>query len=198
MTNSAFNLEQIKFEEKITDLLNLAELYLDFALSYRKLFDDFYDNQDAIGQQKILRHPITSNIILHSNSYLFLSINCLNTLLKSNDKAEVSFSKYFNKFGKLQNEIDEVRQLYKDSLLDQVRDKIIAHKDLKNIGDPGGLAAILVHQKFFESTDIINTRLNNVVKDNFEEAHVNNPLLDLCERGLKDTINYYKSILEDL
>jgi phosphomannomutase len=188
--------ERKKFEGKITDLLNLSELYLDFALGFRKLFEEFYDNEkNIIRKQKILSHPITNNIILHANSYLFLSINSTHSLLKNNSGTEVSFSKYFNKFGKTQGEIEDARKLYKDSLLDQVRDKIIAHKDLKNIGDPGGLAAILVHKRFFDSADQINTKLNKIVSKNFKNVHVNNPLLDLCERGLKDTLNYYREIL---
>jgi len=189
------NHNRLKFEEKITELLNLAELYLDFALSYRKLFDEFYNGKTAVEQQKILSHPITSNIILHANSYLFLSVGCLHTLLKSNDKTELSFIKYFNKFGKTQVKIEQVRKLYKDSLLDQVRDKIIAHKDLKNIGDPGVLAAILVHKNFFIAAEDIINRLDKTIQEDFYDPHVNNPLLDLCEEGLKNTVNYYRELL---
>ncbi|MFA5157883.1 MAG: hypothetical protein WC451_01665 [Patescibacteria group bacterium] len=187
--------EKLKFEGKITDLLNLSELYLNFALNYRKLFDEFYVGANPAYQQLILNHPITSNIILNANSYLFLSINSYHSLLNKKSITEISFSKYFNKFGKLRGEIVETRAEYQNSLLDQVRDKIIAHKDIKNIGDPGVLAVILIDKKFFDSANQINNKLNKIVQNNFTDPHVNNPLLDLCEEGLKSTLSHYREIL---
>jgi hypothetical protein len=198
MNYAKSDFEQAEFEEKITDLINLSELYFSIANLHRELFDEFYSNQkDPIAKQKILSHPITSNIILHANSYLFLSITGIHTLLKTNSKSEISFAKYFNKYGKPQREIEDLRQFYKKSKLDQVRDKIIAHKDIKNIGDPGTLAVILVDRNFFQSVDEINSKLNKIIGVFFESAHANNPLLDLCENGIKSTINFYRDLLNE-
>lgn len=124
-------------KERILELLFRAETFLKWTQTiygyYRKGVDD--------SQNKF--------ITTHVNLYFAESLGCIHTLLfgyKSDGREEISlnylYENYSNKLKtpselvEYQETFDKIKETYKKARLDVIRNKIFAHKDLVNSGDP--------------------------------------------------------------
>ncbi|NQV13592.1 MAG: hypothetical protein HQ530_04820 [Parcubacteria group bacterium] len=171
------------FEERLVQLIFLARTYYEYSHSYNQLIAKIKKMPDSVRASNFSIHGF---LVITSHSFLFQSILCLHPLLKQTKRNdELSFQKYFNKFGKLQKEVANIRKIYKKSELGALRDKIISHKQLKNVNDPETFAILSLKDTYFRQTENIIKKLEKLATD-FFDAPCNNYMYNFSKDSLEE------------
>lgn len=167
---------QMEFEDKLSQLVFCADTYFRYSKAYKEKLGVLNKGKQNHSDSK--RESIKGFLRLHVNTFLYASVLCLHSLLKENNDPEISFQKYYNKFGKDSKDIRPIIAKYKKYNLDQLRDKLIAHKEIKNIGDPYSAVVLEIKTEWIEKVqEIINDFINyqnenfNVAKNNYIFGH---------------------------
>lgn len=177
LTKKSEQLSKTEYEEKILQLIKTAEMFLHWSKELYELYDEKYKKCTNWQQkQDFIEKRSVKYLVLHNVLYFFETALILNTLLKRGRKdSELSFENNFasdpNTFEK---QIEEIRQLYIKSKIGTVRNKIIAHKDNKNIGDPIFHFMKRINKNFIDDADKIIKNLSEIALKNFSDLIVYN------------------------
>jgi len=146
---------KVEHEDKILQLIKRAEMFLCFITKRSVKY-----------------------LVLHNVLYFFEAALILNTLLKRSRKdSEMSFENYFtSNSNDFEKQIEEVRKLYATSKIGIVRNKIIAHKDNKNIGDPLFHFMNRINKKLIDDASEIISKLLEITSKNFRDSECNNEM----------------------
>ena len=172
---------KVEHEDRILQLIKRAEMFL----SWSKELYELYDNkQKECGnrqqKQDFIKKRSVKYLVLHNVLYFFEVALILNTLLKRGRiDSELSFENYFASDSNIfEKQIEEIRQLYIESKIGTVRNKIIAHKDNENIGDPISHFINRINKNFIYDADKIIKKLLEITLKNFSYPIGNNEMKD--------------------
>jgi hypothetical protein len=172
-----------KLEDRINELYGSAYMFFDWSIKYKNLYNELRP-EEIWAKQTYISNDLAKYLILNSNLYLFYSINLIATLLSHKqeniDKKELSLFEqidYLDENIKI-NANDNLNILcsyYKESGLDIIRNKIIAHKDIKTSGDPFTHMFNFVNPIFYDKAKEILSKIENYLDSYFFNRIFNNP-----------------------
>ena len=196
-------ISKIELEDKILQLIYRAEAFLKWAENIR-IFYNKNKPRKLVEKQKYINNDLVKYLILQHNLYFSEAVLNLNTLLKLTRgvlrSKELSFEYYFYKNSnksEFEKGVDKIREKYKKSNLDKVRDKIIAHKDIKNIGDPITHFMNLISNKLFNSAKSILEDLEQISLGNFKDPICNNYFESYFTKGQKIVLDMVKKKIKE-
>lgn len=186
-----------EIEYKICDLTQRAELFIEWAKEIRLFYQKCKKNKIKTIDNHLLRY-----LVIQHNLYFFDAILTMHTLLQSNmiikrNKELTLESLLHRDKNKLENDIEILRDKYKKSKLDNVRDKIIAHKDIKNVGDPVTHFMNLISDHFFNNAVSILDDIKKFLNQNSFCLYGNNFYLILFSQGNKAVAEIIKNKIEE-
>lgn len=183
---------KFEYEDKVLQLIKRAEMFLCWSKKLYVLYEKEYKKCNGSKQkQNFIKNRGVKFLVLHNVLYFFETALILNTLLKQNKKGdEISFDNYFalNNIKALEKEIGEVRQIYLKSEIGTIRNKIIAHKDNKNTGDPIFHFMNRININLINDADKIIKKLWKIAFKNFNDPIGNNEMLDFFDDSYQFTI----------
>ena len=109
------------------------------------------------------RAAIVLQNVLYANEGFLL----LQTLFSEN-KREASFRSIISINAVAENEYEELRDAYWQTPLKDFRDKIVAHKDRKNIGDPLVARMNPIMEEWLEKAEYFYVLLNSLLHKYFD------------------------------
>lgn len=187
-------------EDRLNQLLDRAEMFLNWSKDLYVLYDknfkkcvttkekmDFFSNKSA------------RYLTLHNVTYFYEVALILNTLLKARGKdPELSFSNYFSEKEptEFENEIAEIRKKYYDSKIGTIRNKIVAHKDINNIGDPLTHFMNPINTVFIDEASEIVTLLRKTTAKYFKDSYGNNVQDDFYKQSHKFILDVLEKDLD--
>lgn len=183
-------------EDRILQLIYRAKTFLNWAEDIRVFYEQSQP-QDVVEKQSYISDGLVRYLVLHHNLYIFEVILDLNTLLKKTKRSkELSFEYYFSQI-KNNDKIDKIRDDYENSVLGELRNKIIAHKDLKNAGDPFAHFFALLRFEIFDKAKKIVSNLEQASIDIFKEPISNNYFESYYGGGVKEVLEIIKSKIRE-
>lgn len=125
-------------QERIEELVMIADDFLKLC----QVLNKFYDKHKAqlLRDTSIVGSSQLSSLIIHQKLYFSEAVLILKTLFESpKSPQEISYARLFKTISKqtiYYKDFRKLLKLYKETHLGKLRDRIIAHKDFKNAGDP--------------------------------------------------------------
>ncbi len=179
---------------KITDQIQqILERWL-FMARYSKKYKYLYNKKKEASRAQYSKFANRTIIIMQNVLYAQESILCLKTLFSKNTD-EACFNALL-KDKHTSNKYTEYKVLedeYNSTTLNAFRDKIIAHKDSKNIGDPITAYFGPIEDKWLDKIIYFYEELNTFLHKNFDVIEN-----DLFESWYKKSFNYlYKKLDQD-
>lgn len=169
-------------EDKIFELYGSAYMFFDWSIKYKNLYEELKP-KNTFEKQSFITNDLSKYLILNSNLYLFYSINLIATLLshKKDDtnKKELSLFEHVELLDneikiKANSDLMKLHELYKESGLEIIRNKIIAHKDIKTSGDPFTHFFNFINSVFYEKTNEILSKIKDYLKNYSLDGTSNN------------------------
>ncbi|MCM8817104.1 MAG: hypothetical protein NC913_06310 [Candidatus Omnitrophica bacterium] len=117
---------------------------------------------------------------------------------KKKKTKEISFDNFFTKFKltAFAQEIENIREEYHRSGIHLIRNKIIAHKDARNVGDPLTHFMNRINKEFIDKAEGIIQRLRECIWNHFKEPHINNYIADFYGDSHKFIIDTLENSLD--
>ena len=182
--------EEIK--DKILQLIFLAEVNLECCNVIHNLFKRQKEKTSIIDYNIFLNQSEENYLVLSANNHFFNSVGIIHSLLHQTrrKKKELSFQLYEEKVlceycckdetnvKEFLSWIEDLREEFKKEKFPGIRDKICAHKELKNIGDPSLLAVLPIDNKWVKTLQEIIKELKEGVSKFFKDQISNNYLMD--------------------
>lgn len=188
-----------QIQDRICQLVYRAETFSQWSSKLLDVYENVLNNckNSSENQYKFYNNPNTKCIIIHQVLYFQEAIIILHTLFETKyPPTELSFSYYFskNKNKNLEKDINNIREEYLASHLNQFRNKLIAHKQANSAGDPITGFLNPVKRVYIEKVYSIIEKLKRLVMDNFDCAVNNyfwgyyNPGFEVLYRVCKSTL----------
>ena len=184
------NMKTLKMiEDRILQLIYLVEVNLECCIVIHNFFKhkkeklSIQEYNDFINQDEIKYRTLSAN------NHFFESVSIIHTLLHQiNTKSrELSFQLYREKLiyqNCLDNNIKEflhqIEILWKEfekENFHKIRNKLVAHKDVKNIGDPDTIAVIRINPIVIEKLKKILRSMKIETTKYFKDSSSNNYLM---------------------
>jgi len=192
------NLSEKDIQEKICELVYKAGMFLNWSKKLLELYIIEYEKyKNSIKKLiKLYNKPIVKFIIIHNVLYFQEAVLDLNTLFeRKGNPTEISFKFYFfnTKKSELEKNIDKVVKEYDKTGLREVRNKVLAHKQIDKAGDPISLFINPINKEHIEKAFLIIQKLKELIKENFKcynyfENYYNSSfefLYNYCEKKFK-------------
>lgn len=184
-----------KEDFRIIDLAHRAR----FLLTQVLRIHEYYEENRGI--KKLFNQDLMSYLVIQHNLCFFDAILIIHTLLKSETpkrKGQELTLEYFltKKPTNNEKELDAIRSQYKKSNLDQVRDKIIAHKDKNNTGDSINHFLNLVEIKFIKDALEIMDKIDHFLDKNSPSSYTNNFYQIYFSKGNEEVLDLIKRRLD--
>lgn len=187
-------------EDRISQLIDSAEMFLGWS-------KDLYDMYEAklkkckTAKEKMdfFSNKAARYLALHNVIYFYEVALILNTLLKTRrNDPELSFFNYFSEreLTEFEAEIDVIRKRYYDSKIGAIRNKLIAHKDIKNVGDPLTHFMNPINTIFIDEASEIVTQLKQVAAKYFKDSYGNNMQADFYKESHRFVLGVLKEEIE--
>lgn len=132
-----------KLQDRIEQLIFMADT---FQLMVEDMNDLYFKRRDRFLKSiRILNSLEHKAIVLHHNIYFHEVVSILGTLFEkkseNRDPQEVSFVNLFrsNTDVSYKEAVEKASGKFYGTFLPGIRDKIVAHKDFRNIGDPANM-----------------------------------------------------------
>ena len=179
--------------DPVQDLLFRAEF---FIKAHTRLRSTFLEKMpaDAAAQTEYFDLPLTNLSVLNANLYLFEAVSCLASLLREsrNDptKDEISFAHLTEKLAdtakqSFQSRLKAVFEEYRNSGLEDMRNKYVDHKDLKLSGDPTAAFINLPEGILVDSCSKLIDELGRLYQDYFPGRVTNNYFSDYYSNAIE-------------
>ena len=195
------NMSRERIEDTIMQLIFLAEANLECCKVIYKFLDKQKENQSKI---RFFNENWVEYLMLSAVNHFSESISIMHSLLhkpKRKNK-EASFNLYekkvinkncFEDKSKTQeflSEIKNIRNEFKNKKFSDIRDKIVDHKDFKNIGDPLVFVLNIINYEIIEKLQKLIKNLKEVALEFFEAKISYNHSIDY-EGGLKKLLDSF-------
>jgi len=182
--------------DRILQLVFLAETNIECCRTVRS----FTNRNDELDYIKNLNREETRYLTFVSNNHLFEAVLKLHTILHipKGESKEVSFQYYNQKVlslvarGGTAEEysawIEKLQGAYAQTLLSDIRNKILAHKEAENVGDPIQEAVLPVDKRFIDEAQEFIDELKKGLAKFFPNAYFHNPIRN-ANSGLRSILN---------
>lgn len=191
-------------EDRIMQLIFLSEVNLICCKVIYKFINEQIKSRSRI---KFFSEDWVTYLILSAVNHFSESISITHSLLhKSKNNKELSFDLYEKKFIKKNcfedksktqdflSEIKNIRKEFKNVKFSDIRDKIVDHKDFKNIGDPLVFVLNIKNYKIIEKLQEIIKNLKEVASKFFEAQISYNLSIDY-KGGLKKILESFADFM---
>jgi len=179
-------------EESLDQIQQIIESGL-FFIQYSKKYRDLYLKKEY---NKIEFFESQNRTMIIIQNVLYFEEASLNLQsLFSTDTREACFQSIFNnkENSSIYEEYKTIRKEYFKTPLYKFRNKIIAHKDSKNVGDPITAFFNPIEDEWLDKVAYFYEKLNTFLHDNFDVIEN-----DLFEDHYKGAFDYlYKKLEED-
>lgn len=173
-------MSKAKYEDRILQLIYLGEANLQY---YKQIKDFLERNRKEKSSKELIEFSNDKKVqyfILASNNHFFEAVSIIHSLIHEGKNQEVSLSNYLgqNSNRDLGKDIDGIRKKYRNSHLNDIRDKIADHKDINNVGDPWAVAVLFIDRKWVDSLSQIINELKDIAYKYFEACKIPNYVYD--------------------
>ncbi|MFH1957451.1 MAG: hypothetical protein ABIJ15_03155 [bacterium] len=183
-------------EDRILQLIYLAEVNLECCRTIHNFIESKKRHTSAIDYIEFKNHDKTRYLTLSANNHFFESVSIIHTLLHqvNTKNSELSFQLYRETLiyqncfdNNTQEFLYQIENLWKEfekENFHKIRNKLVAHKDVKNIGNPETIAVARINLKLIEKLKKILRSMKIETTKYFKDSISNNYLMS-AKRGLE-------------
>lgn len=192
-------------QDRICELVYRTETFLKWSRCLLELYEkekNYYDNP-LEKQIKFYDNRVTKTLVLHQILYFQEVILILDTLLeKESSPEEISFKYYFKYFKNeienseredMEEEIKNIRSDYENKTLEQVRNKIFAHKNVNVTGNPAVGFLNPVRKEYIKKTEKVLEKIKELVHNKFDC-----PFNNYFEQNYKESFIFFYELCEKI